>query len=161
MNFKNRGFTLIEILVVATIIGLLAGTSFISYRAITRSGRDSKRMAELEQIRSAIEQYRSNNVYGSYPDAVDIVISCASAGSIADSTNTYLSKIPIDPSCTTYTYYYAPKTTAGGVCDSDDSAAPCLDFTLGAMRENGTSDCTSSNECGTNCRYCLGPYGEK
>lgn len=160
----KNAFTLIEVLVVATIIGVLAGASFLSYRGILKSGRDSTRKAHLEQIRSAIEQYRSNNVNGSYPDGDDLIISCASTGGITDSTNTYLSKIPLDPSCDEYNYYYAPLASSGGICDSASSQTPCLDYTIAGYMEvaDNTQDCTSASECGDgNCRYCLGPYGEK
>ncbi|MBI4067477.1 type II secretion system protein [Candidatus Gottesmanbacteria bacterium] len=58
------GFTLIEILVAATIISLLSTIGFISYQATGRIARDAKRKADLQQIRSALEVYKSvNRVY--------------------------------------------------------------------------------------------------
>ncbi|KKU11410.1 MAG: hypothetical protein UX17_C0079G0007, partial [Parcubacteria group bacterium GW2011_GWC2_45_7] len=47
---KSFGFTLIEILVVATIIGLLAAGGFVTYSNLSRQSRDAKRKADLEQI---------------------------------------------------------------------------------------------------------------
>jgi len=159
----KKSFTLIEVLVVATIIGLLATGAFVSYRAISKQGRDSARKAHLEQIASAIEQFRSNNINGSYPDLAELSVNCSSTGGVTDGENTYLAKIPIDPSCDIYSYYYSPTTDGGSLCDSASATIPCLDFTLGSYLESATSsqDCTGSNECGGNCRYCLTPYGQE
>lgn len=158
----KRGFTLIEILVVITIIALLAVGGLASFQGITRASRDGRRKTDLEQIRAAIELYRNNNTNGSYPDASDITITCASTTGITDTDNTYLSKVPLDPQCTGVTYSYAPADSAGGACDSGDSSDPCLDYTLSAYLENSSAAaCTSSNECGENCNYCLGPNGQK
>ncbi len=158
----KKGFTLIEILVVVTIIALLAVGGLASFQGITRASRDGRRKTDLEQVRTAIELYRNNNVNGSYPDATDITISCGATGGIADVDNTYLSKVPLDPKCTAMTYHFAPTDETGGGCDSTDSSDPCLDYTLSAYLENSTvAACTSAAECGQDCNYCLGPNGEK
>lgn len=61
----KKGFTFIELLLVVTIIGLILSLSIGSYKNIQGSARDAKRKGDLEQLRSALEQYRSVN--GSYP----------------------------------------------------------------------------------------------
>ena len=137
----RQSFTLIEILVVATIIALLAAGAAVSYSQINKQSRDAKRKADLEQIRAALEMYRSNN--NVYPT---ITINCSSSGGITDANGiTYLSSIPKDPKCNTYTYYYS--TTSS-------------DYTLGAYLETGGTSCGVN--CGeVNCNYCVGPYGQK
>jgi len=57
----KKSFTLIEILVVATIIALLATAATITYAQLTKQSRDARRKTDLEQIRAALEMYRSNN----------------------------------------------------------------------------------------------------
>lgn len=64
MNTK-KGFTLIEILVVIAILGLLITVGVTSYTNTLRQSRDAKRKTDLEQIRLALELYKSDN--GSYP----------------------------------------------------------------------------------------------
>jgi len=141
---KTKAFTLIEILVVATIIGLLTAAAFISYAQLSRQSRDAKRKADLEQIRAAVEMYRSNNASNAYPS---FTLSCSSTGGISEGTTTYLSSIPKDPKCSTNTYYYSTSGT---------------DYTLGAFLEASSSTCSSTYSCGgVNCNYCLGPYGQK
>ncbi len=154
----KKSFTLIEILVVATIIGLLAAIGAVSYVQINKSSRDAKRKADLENIRSAIEMYRSNNQ--GYPTSLSFAT--CSLGALTDSGgNKYLSKIPNDPKCTTYIYYYSPLPV-----NCDNSSVYCNDYTIAAQLEGSSSSCTSApggNSCGTNlpCNYCEGPYGQK
>lgn len=63
-SIKN-GFSLIELLVVATIVIVLTTIGVISYRAASIKSRDSKRKADLEAVRQALVLYRSD--VGSYP----------------------------------------------------------------------------------------------
>ena len=68
-RFKHKkflmGFTLIELLVVIAIIGLLASVVLVSLNGARIKGRDVKRVADLKQIRTALELYLSDN--GQYP----------------------------------------------------------------------------------------------
>ena len=111
----KRSFTLIEILVVVTIIILLTATAAVSYSSFLKQSRDAKRKADVEQIRAALEMYRSNtNTYVITADLAPLV-----AGS-------YIQTIPTPPKSGAYTY--APSSCAGGVCSS---------YTLTATLENG------------------------
>ena len=58
---KSAGFTLIEILVVVTIIGLLTLTAVVTYGAFLKQSRDAKRKTDLGQVAAALEMYRSNS----------------------------------------------------------------------------------------------------
>lgn len=142
---KKLGFTLVEILVVATIIGLLLGAVTISYTTLSQSSRDAKRKADLEQIRAALEQYRSNNAQSQYPAA-------SNCSTLTSSLTTYLPRMPYDTK-SGFNYY----------CNVD--AATLSDYTLAAQLESN-STCNTyppADSCGTgnNCNYCLGPYGQK
>lgn len=142
----KKGFTLIEILVVTTIIVLLTATAVVSYASFLKQSRDAKRKADLEQVRAAVEMYRSNN--DTYPVG-DWSILSSNPGLTAPVV--YIQSLPTDPRNSTYIYYYSG--TASG-------------YTLAAQFEN-TSSCTSGapggNSCGTGkpCNYCVGPYGQK
>lgn len=63
------GFTLIELIVVITIIGIMSGVGALAYQKSVRQSRDERRKVDLESIRSALELYRSNQVNGNYPMA--------------------------------------------------------------------------------------------
>lgn len=62
---SKKGFTLIELVVVASIIALLAGAGIFSYTQFNIQARDAKRKTDLELVRSALELYKSSN--GAYP----------------------------------------------------------------------------------------------
>ncbi len=62
-NFKNRGFTLIEILVVIAIIAILAAIVLVAINPAKRfqDARQSQRQANVEAILSAIQQNMVDN----------------------------------------------------------------------------------------------------
>ncbi len=62
---KRNAFTLVELLVVIAIIGLLATVAVIALGSARAKARDSKRIADVRNIQSALEQYFSDA--GSYP----------------------------------------------------------------------------------------------
>ncbi len=65
MGRKIRGFTLVEILVVVSIIALLASILFASFAQARARARDSKRIQDLLEVQKALELYFSK--HGEYP----------------------------------------------------------------------------------------------
>jgi prepilin-type N-terminal cleavage/methylation domain-containing protein len=63
-KIKNRAFTLIEVLVVATIIGVLVTVTAVSFANSQKRSRDARRKADLETVRQALVLYRQD--HGSY-----------------------------------------------------------------------------------------------
>lgn len=64
---KSKGFTLIELLVVIAIIGILASIVLASLNGTRKKGRDARRIADLAQIKNALEMYLDANGY--YPQS--------------------------------------------------------------------------------------------
>jgi len=95
-----KGFTLIELLMVIAIIGILAGILFANFIGVRQRARDSQRKADLNQIQSALEFYRSD--VGSYlstnPGTRTISSTCPTNASLTSGSTTYMQKIPCDPS---------------------------------------------------------------
>ncbi|MFH1840960.1 MAG: type II secretion system protein GspG [Candidatus Shapirobacteria bacterium] len=83
---------MVELLIVIAIIGVLAGIGISSYIGQLARARDSRRKADLEQIRSALEMCRAD--VGSYPNAIYPTVVCG---------NTYLTT-PSDPLGSQYGY---------------------------------------------------------
>ncbi|MFH1956704.1 MAG: prepilin-type N-terminal cleavage/methylation domain-containing protein [Patescibacteria group bacterium] len=61
MKFKNKGFTIIELMVVVAIIGILAALITISFSDAKAKSRDSRRMEDLKSISNALNLYYSQN----------------------------------------------------------------------------------------------------
>ncbi len=62
---KREGFTLIELIVVVAIIGLLISIVISSLGAAKQKGSDTAKIRVLQEVRSALQLYFSDN--GSYP----------------------------------------------------------------------------------------------
>ena len=86
---KRRAFTLIELVIVITLISLLTIIGMMSWRQQIAKARDAQRKADLQKISIAFEEYFSDN--GCYP-AADILTNCG-----GDELKPYLNKIPCDP----------------------------------------------------------------
>jgi len=61
----KRGFTLIELMVVVAIIGILMAAGIVAFSNSQRAARDAARIADLNAIGYALEQYYQDN--HSYP----------------------------------------------------------------------------------------------
>ena len=65
---KQKGFTLIELMVVIAIIGLLASVVLAALASSRTSARDASRVQAVKELQKALELYRNAN-NGNYPCA--------------------------------------------------------------------------------------------
>jgi general secretion pathway protein G len=80
----EQGWTLIELMIVVTLIMLLASLSLVQYRnSITRAKEGTLR-AQLFIMRDAIDQYYADKA--KYPDSLQTLVS-----------EQYLRQVPLDP----------------------------------------------------------------
>lgn len=119
----HSAFTLVELLVVISIIAILMGLSLFGLMGARESSRDGRRKADLEAIRSGLEIYKSDQ--GEYPTTLGT--------SLTGGGNTYISSVPVDPVSTDRSYRY-----------SSDG----ITYTICAALEQGTG---SVSGCGGNC----------
>ncbi|MFZ5366303.1 MAG: type II secretion system protein [Patescibacteria group bacterium] len=121
---QRKGFTLIELLVVISVIGILAALFLARFGTAEKSARDSRRKSDLNQYRTALENY-GIKTGGVYP--VRTTAGNASTGEPCTTlSGTYLSVCPQDPR-QDETYFYRYQTDAGG-----------LNYILWARMETGT-----------------------
>lgn len=124
---KEKGFSLVELLIAVGLIVILTGVALVSFRGTKGISRDAQRKTELEEIRSALELYRLDE--GEYPANLATL---QSAGYIT---------VPTDP-LTTQSYHY------------DYLTAATYRLCARLETETGTTDC-SAGDCGSagDCNY--------
>lgn len=90
----KRGFTLIELLVVISIIGILSSVVVTSLAEARTKARDAKRVAEIQQVRTALEMYY--NGAGSYPQ-VGAEGNTVALSSLQTALAPFIPVLPADP----------------------------------------------------------------
>lgn len=63
---NNRGFTIIEVVLVLAIAALIMLMVFVAWPALQRNQRDTQRRNDVSRVMSQLEQYKTNN-NGNYP----------------------------------------------------------------------------------------------
>lgn len=80
----DRGFTLIEIIIVLGIIGLLIGVGLPNYKSATVKAREAVLKENLYILRKLIDQYAQDK--GKYPGSLQALVQ-----------DSYIRAIPVDP----------------------------------------------------------------
>jgi len=81
---SEKGFTLLELLVVMTIIGILAAVAIPALRDSPQRAREAALKEDLFTLRSTIDQFHGDKGY--YPPDLQTLV-----------TDGYLRQIPVDP----------------------------------------------------------------
>jgi len=159
-------FTLIELLVVMAVISLLAGISLFALRGARSSSEDARRKADLQQIASALELFKSDCRY--YPNSLpnpgqsitdDLEIwTDVPCRQPSASQRIYLQSTPDDPDPSLNYRYEA----LGCTVDTPSGYwGYCTRFRLSARLDNPPttlpSYCDDNGYCGgvNLCNYCI------
>ncbi len=81
---KRPGFTLIELIIVFTLIGILVSLALPQYKYATKKAREAVLKEDLYILRKLIDQYFSDK--GKYPPSLQALVD-----------EGYLRRLPIDP----------------------------------------------------------------
>ena len=118
---NKKGFTLVELLVVITVIGLLAAFAIVSLNSARVRARDGRRVSEIKQVQTALELYF--NEKNTYPEGNGIILGvdkqkvlCSTGWEekISDcgGGNIYMGKVPANQQPNGADYIYT-KTVVG------------------------------------------------
>jgi prepilin-type N-terminal cleavage/methylation domain len=81
---KSAGFTLIELIIVVTIIGLLAGIAIVNVKNAQRKASEQILKADLAQMRKAIDDFYADKQR--YPSSLNEIVEAG-----------YMRRLPADP----------------------------------------------------------------
>ena len=134
---REKGFTLFELLVSISIIGILVALASVSYSAAQRKARNARRVQDMKAIQNAAEQYYSLSSYV-YPTS-------RSGAWMTPSGQVVLENYPSDPK-PDWTAYSSTTGTSSAYC-------------ICAQMEDGVGGNSSSNACvfsaGADDYYCI------
>src|SRR5229473_2593742 len=80
----ERGFTLLELMSIVTIVGILVTLAVPSYQQSVVKAREAVLMRDLFTVRDLLDQHRADK--GKYPDSLDDLVTVG-----------YLRAVPVDP----------------------------------------------------------------
>lgn len=115
---NQKGFTIVELLVVIVVIAILVALTLPNLFSLQQRARDDQRKNDIKNIQQQLEAYFNDN--NAYPAAT------------ADLVGDYLDAVPEDPQGGAYTY--AAVAAGGGACTT--AADDCETYTLSATLEN-------------------------
>lgn len=111
MERGKKGFTLIELMVVISIIAILSTVGYVTYSHAQITARDARRKDDLRQIATALTIYYqinkrypcSGSGWETSTNTTSIWIKDVNTDSVCDGskgnlTSSYINQIPIDPS---------------------------------------------------------------
>lgn len=163
----NKGFTLIELIVVVFIVGLLATAAVMTYSKSQSRARDSRRATDLSAIKDALKMYYQQHYF--YPHELD---QCSVSGGVdIDSSNCdgrgdwlgdsgqyldvynelvlngFLKFLPKDPlNDLNYEYLYEPFGVVVDACTNIDCAYVLVGARTELPKNGGTGLCFTDKE---------------
>lgn len=131
MRHKQRGLTLMELLVVMVVVGILAGIAWPSYRAqVVRTNR-AEAMVALEQSRQGLERcFTRFNAYNAG--------GCEMVFPVDTPSGTY--RVTVVRDVATFTLTATPQ--GGQTADAE-----CANFTLDERGQRGVSGTGDAQQC--------------
>lgn len=152
---RKKGFTLIELLVAIGILAILSTLVMANINSARSRGRDAKRKADLNQVKTALRLYYNDNQ--SYPADDDAGgINGAGWGSQwTVSGNIYMNKLPQDPlydadDSPEWSYYYGQSNDDKYILKAclentnDPDSADFMQCSIQNLGETASIDCESA-----------------
>lgn len=147
----QKGFTIVELLIVIVVIGILAGLVVTTYNGIQQNARNKERVTDLKALQGQLEAYYATKA--KYPTSGLQATATTGLGATSADNVTFITNemkglnreslrdpkgtagnfaVATTATTTSYAYVAAP---AG----CDNAATECTSYTLTATEEGGTT----------------------
>jgi prepilin-type N-terminal cleavage/methylation domain-containing protein len=154
---SQKGFTIVELLIVIVVIGILAALVLNTFSGVQRRARDTQRRTDINSLATQLEVFYNDK--GGYPLAADVTtanLKGLDAGALqapgnptaqtspkslgAAATADTVAATGLNPASATEVYGYRPLQSDGTTaCTTGTAAAPaCAKFILYWINEDGT-----------------------
>ena len=135
---SKKGFSLLELLVVISIIAILVGLSAVSYSTAQKKARDARRRGDMRAVQAAYEQYYADPTNNSaYPASCSssLITPYVPGGWPTDPQNATSSGQVYTTSCSDSAFCFCAKMESGSGNSGGVADATCS--TLGVTDGNG------------------------
>lgn len=124
---KQSGFTLIELMLVVAVIAILAAVAFPSYQEQVRKSKRTEVQAELIDIASRLQQYKSTNFNYKInaTTAIDLTKLGFSSATPLSQNGLYTLNLSFNPAATSWVLSAVPSPTG----NQKNDGVSCLDDT--------------------------------
>jgi prepilin-type N-terminal cleavage/methylation domain-containing protein len=144
---RNKGFTIVELLIVIVVIGILALLVITTYSGIQQKARNSKRQTDIQSLQTQMEAFYSQN--GFYPSLAHMNdadwrkanMKSLDSGALTDPSNPSQSATLVDTDGTAKSYAYKVRDASGASCSTDETT--CAQYTLTATYEGTVNNQTT------------------
>lgn len=145
LNKNNKGFTIVELLIVIVVIAILAMLVLTTYSGIQSKARNSQRQTDVQSMQTQLEAFFSQNGY--YPSRTNMNdatwrstnMKSLDTQALVDPKNpTQSSTLVAAPAANSYSYEVTDSADAS--CEAD--ATQCAKYTLTATYEGTVNGAT-------------------
>lgn len=138
----QKGFTIVELLIVIVVIGILAALVLNTFAGVQQRARDTERQTDVNAIATQLEVYYNDK--GGYPQFSQIDTEAEAlaafpgldAGALHAPGQTFSLITAADPTISQYRYQAFEDAAKTVACDADDA---CINFTLTYRKEGDNS----------------------